>query len=84
MVLFSPCFPWSFGLWLGHLGTGSINLSPFSDLNPITCQGACLPHFDELIYRVLHGVVSGCQKGASLEDFLRDLRGIVFPRCEPA
>lgn len=45
--LVSPRLLLSFALWLGHLGTGSFNPSLLSDLNPITCQGAGLPCFDD-------------------------------------
>lgn len=82
MVLFSPCPLLSFGLWLGHLGSRSFNPSLLSDLNPITCQGAGLPCFDESIYGVLRGVI--CGGGYSPEDSLWDLRGIIFPSCDPA
>lgn len=72
----------SLGLWLGHLGARSFNPALLSDLNPITCQGAGLSCFDESIYRVLRGVIVG--EGVSPEDSLWDLRGIIFPSCDPA
>lgn len=43
MALVPLHLPLSFGLWLGHLGTGSVNPSLLSDLNPITCQGVGFP-----------------------------------------
>lgn len=81
-MLSSPGLLMGLGLWLGHLGAGSLNPSLLSDLNPITCPGASLPCFDESIYSILRSVnVAG---GMGLEDSLWDLRGIIFPSCDPA
>lgn len=82
MELVSPLLLLSFGLWLGHLGAGRCNPSLLSDLNPITCQGAGLPCFDEPIYGVLQGVI--CGGGSESRRLLWNLRGIIFPSYAPA
>ena len=58
------------------------HISAFRSKSSHLSRGS-LACFDESIYRALHGVVWR-PRGASLEGSLQDLRGIVFPSCDPA